>query len=130
MDLMAALLYLSTDIWRHAELSGDLVAGYAQLLEYVDGQRESGEVPNDQIVDLRYQDLMDDPVAAMTRLYEDLSLEFTPAHSDRISAYLAAKPKDRHAPHRYSFEDLGLERDEMRALFAPHLERFGVPQEV
>src|SRR5439155_12835292 len=127
---MASLLYLSTDVWRHSELSADLVAGYGQLWAYVDGQRESGAVPNDQIVDLRYQDLMVDPVATMERLYADLDREFTPRHGERIATYLAAKPKDRHAPHRYSFEDLGIDRAEVRALFAQHLKRYGVCEEM
>lgn len=130
MDLMASLLYLSTDVWRHAELSGDLVAGYAQLWAYVDEQRDSGAVPSDQIVDLRYQDLIEDPVETMRNLYAGFDCEFTPTHGERITEYLAAKPKDRHTPHRYSFEDLGLDRDAVRSLFAPHLERYGVREEV
>lgn len=129
MDLMATLLYLASDRWRHGELSGDLVAGYAQLWQHVDEQRRSGAVPQDQIVDLRYQDLMDDAGGTMEGLYARLDLEFTPAHADRIRSYLAAKPKDRHAPHRYAFDDLGMDVEEFRALFTRHMEEYGVPLE-
>ena len=44
----------------------------------------------------------------------------------RIRAYLAAKPRDRHGRHDYDFADTGLDPDETRARFTPHSEEFDV----
>jgi hypothetical protein len=52
-----------------------------------------------------------------------------PEAESRMRAYLAAKPKDKHGAHRYSFESTGRDRDSERRRFAAYQARFGVPSE-
>jgi hypothetical protein len=59
----------------------------------------------------------------------DIYLEFTAGHADRVKTYLAAKPKDRHGAHRYSFDDLGLDMDTVRAAFRNYQQTYGVEDE-
>ncbi len=56
-------------------------------------------------------------------------MPLTDEATDRIRAYLAAKPRGRHGAHSYRFEDLGLDHAEMRAKFANYMSHFNVPEE-
>jgi hypothetical protein len=106
-----------------------LATAYPMALDALVQQRADGTLPDDRIVDVRYGDLMSDPVSAMADLYSDLDLEFTAGHADRVKTYLAAKPKDRHGAHRYSFDDLGLDMDTVRAAFRNYQQTYGVEDE-
>ena len=88
-----------------------------------DGGRES------RFADVRYADLMRDPVATIARVYERFALPFTSEAESRMRAYLAAKPKGRHGAHRYAFEHTGFDREAERARFAAYQQRYGVASE-
>ncbi len=47
----------------------------------------------------------------------------------RVAAYLAARPQDKHGSHHYSAEEFGLDRAQIRSDFAPYTEAFNVPAE-
>jgi hypothetical protein len=92
-------------------------------------QRESGAIPNACIVDSHFVDLMADPVGSLRRLYEELELAW-PLHHDRaVRDYLAAKPKGKHGEHRYTFADVGLDEDSVRATFAKYVDHYGITEE-
>ncbi len=75
---------------------------YQLFLEQVIAQRADGTVPDDQIVDTHFVELMSDPVAMLHRVYEQLGYEWPKGHDRAITAYLAAKPKAKHGAHTYS----------------------------
>lgn len=100
----------------------------AERLEAVMKLRDAGRIPADRIVDSRYQDLMDDPVGAMERLYRALDLTWSDESGDRVQRYLDYKPKHKHGTHRYK----ALPPDELariRPFFRSYQERYGVPDE-
>lgn len=72
-----------------------------------------------------YPDLVGEPVRALRELYAGLDTPFDAAAENRVTAYLAARPKDKHGAHHYTFEDLGLDRTEQQARFARYREHFG-----
>ncbi len=101
----------------------------AKRLEQVMAWRDDGTVPASQIIDSRYQDLMDDPVAAASRIYARLGLSFDDAAARRIRDYLAFKPKHKHGAHKYrqmSAEQVARNRP----YFRRYQERHNVPDEV
>ena len=79
---------------------------------------------------LLYGDLVRDPIGALRGLYLRFELPFTREAEARMRAYLAAKPKDKHGAHRYSFEATGADRAGERQRFAEYQRRFGVPSEL
>ena len=91
-------------------------------------QRDAGLVPAECIVDAVYQDLMDDPLAAATRLYAGLGLELSEATARAMQAYLAAKPRGMHGVHQYQTGD-SQTRVRERALFRNYQLRHRVPDE-
>ncbi len=84
----------------------------------------------DQIFDLRYQDLMQDPFAAVSAIYSQWNLPFSDEAKQRIQAYIDDNPQGKHGKHQYVFDVLGLDLAEERAKFAAYQERFDVPSEV
>lgn len=101
----------------------------ARRLERVIDQRDSGMIPENQIVDSRFADLMDDPVAAVRKIYTAFEIPFTDDNAERIRHYLANKPRDKHGANVY--KKLSPEMVErLRPVFRRYQERYGVPDEV
>jgi len=127
---------MTTLVWRHTDtvdvesIVKRLTRGTAMVLDLIDQLREDGSLPDKQIVDVRYVDLVRDPWPTLHRVYEQLGLDLSERAERTMREYLEAKPKDRHGAHRYSFADTGLDVEETRALFAGYQARHDIPSEV
>ena len=99
------------------------------FLDNTIAQRESGEIPNDRIVDSHFVELMADPVASLRATYEQLQREWPAGHDRVITDYLANKPKGKHGAHSYSLADVGLDEESMRATFKHYVENYGITEE-
>ena len=130
-DTMATLHWMHSDRVAHDTLVEFLCIGVEIQMNGVTEVRDSGVLPNDQIADVVYRDLVADPVGTVERLYDSLHLELSAEARSRIEAYVAARHEQREgAEHRYRFEDTGLDLAEHRSMVAGYQERFGVPSEV
>ncbi|MEM9729626.1 MAG: sulfotransferase [Myxococcota bacterium] len=98
-------------------------------LERVITQRENADIPGDQIYDLLYADLVNDPAAAVRRAYAHHGLDFGAGQGGRIVAYLKAKPKGKHGSHRYTLEEFGLDSEQLGEMFRDYQTHYGVPEE-
>ncbi len=104
--------------------------GQQMLLErYMQLQDELQDKSN-QIFDLRYQDLVTNPLATLETVYNHWQLPFSDEAQQGIKAYLAANPQAKHGKHKYSFDETGLNLEEERAKFLPYQQRYDVPSEV
>ena len=79
---------------------------------------------------VRYQDLVDDPYATISALYDRAGLECSDDYAARLRAYLTdpAHGAGRHGEFRYSLDDFGLTHDELAVAFAEYRERFDVAE--
>ena len=102
--------------------------GLVDLMIVLAKRREAGEVP-DRIVDSHFADLMADPVAAVEKLYGQMSRPFLAEHADAIRRYVAEKPKGKFGTHRYSLEDWGFDAAALRARTRPYTDYYGVALE-
>ncbi len=84
----------------------------------------------DQIFDMRYQDLIEDPLGAIAAVYSYWGLRFGDTARERMQSYVERNPKGKHGTHEYRFEETGLDLIGERAKFAAYQERFNVPSEV
>lgn len=128
-SLMATLRRMRRDHVDANAIAKLLVRGVAMGLEKMMAERASGAIPDDRFVDLRYADLMRDPLAAVRAVYERLDMTLPDEIADRMRAYLAAKPRAKHGEHRYRLEDFGLDRERLRRGYAAYCARFDVPAE-
>jgi hypothetical protein len=129
-DLMATLHWMHSDHVDHAVLVEFMAMGLELQMDSVAAERDAGAVPNDQITDVVYKDLVANPVAVVERLYASWDLPVSAAFRSALDAYLAARHTNRTTGHDYSFADTGLDLAAHRALVAPYQARFGVPSEV
>ncbi len=128
-DMFATLRWQRSDRVDYAAIVGPMAARFPRGWNLVIEQRESGTVPDDRIIDVRYADLMQDHLATIARTYDQLGMELTDDVATRMRDYLDSRSKGRHGSRSYEFDDLGLDRDAMRQRFAPYMERFHVPEE-
>jgi hypothetical protein len=76
--------------------------------------------------DVRYQDLVADPIGVVKRLYADLGMVLEDDAQSQMRDFLARHPKGRRGFHHYSLAQFGLTRDEVRAQFDEYCRRYRV----
>jgi hypothetical protein len=129
VSLLAVLRFMRSDRDDRLVLGPLMEATYKMFLEQVIAQREDGTVPDDQIVDTHYLELMSDPVAMLRRVYDRLGYEWPTRHDRAITAYLESKPRAKHGAHTYAYADLGLDAGHVRESFAPYIAHYGITEE-
>ena len=129
-DLMATLHWMHSDHVDHGVLVEFMAMGLEMQMDHVTAERDAGAIPNEQITDVVYKDLVADPVDVIERLYASWDLPVSAEFRSALNAYLAARHTGRASGHDYSFADTGLDLATHRALLKQYQERFGVPSEV
>jgi sulfotransferase family protein len=86
--------------------------------------RDNGCAPPERFLDLRYRDLVKDPMAAVRTIYDRFSMSLTSSTEARMQQYLAETPKDKHGAHEYSLAQFGLDPEAERARYRAYRERF------
>jgi hypothetical protein len=129
LSLMGTLKWMRCERVDMSEAARRLPAGYAAMFRAEIELRARGELPDERFVDLRYHDLMADPIGAISKLYERLGWTQSADLRGRMADYLARKPRHARGLHRYSLADFGLDRDALRERFAFYQSRFDVPDE-
>ena len=103
--------------------------GYGVMLDDTIDARASGELPDAQFVDVRYADLMDEPVGTIRGVYARLGIDFPSSLAVAVADHLAAQPKGARGAHTYSLADTGLDAARERARFRRYQAEYGVPDE-
>jgi hypothetical protein len=129
VSVMATLQWMHSDTVDAGAIVKSAVHGTAIAMDLVMRWRDDGTIPNDQVIDVRFADLVADPIATVRAVLERSGSQLDAGSEQRIRPYLAAKPRDRHGRHDYDFADTGLDADETRARFAEYQARYDVPPE-
>jgi hypothetical protein len=130
ISLMGTIKSMRSDHVNVDALAPWVSLGYGMMLDATIDARASGDLPDDQFVDVRYADLMTDAAGTVDRIYEQLAIERPHAFGDTVTGYLAARPKDARGAHRYSLADTGLDPVAERARFRRYQAEYGVPDEI
>ncbi|MDH4168958.1 MAG: sulfotransferase [Acidimicrobiia bacterium] len=129
LSLMATLKWMRSDVVDLEDAVAVLPVGFAWMLDAIITMRADGVIPDDQIVDLRYRDLLADPAGAVAAAYRHFGLRFSPEVGRTIEDYVARKPRGKHGTHRYSLDDLGLDHATERERFAFYTDRFDLVED-
>ncbi len=103
--------------------------GYALMLDDTMDARDSGALPDDRFVDVRYADLLADPTGTVAGIYQALGATPPAALPDAITAHLTERPQAARGVHRYSLADTGLDAEAERRRFRRYQDRYHVPDE-
>ena len=88
--------------------------------QMVDEGRDNG------MIDVRYDDLMEDPIGVCAHIADTVGLEHTSDVEGKLSAYLERNPKHKYGIHSYSPAQYGLDSIEIRKNLATYCEMFNV----
>ncbi|PRC42412.1 sulfotransferase, partial [Mycobacterium sp. ITM-2017-0098] len=97
-------------------------------LEHAMSFRDSGALPEQQVVDVQFADFVRDPFTTIRSLYGRLGRELEPVAEQRMRDFLAAHPGD-HGGNRYHWADTGLDAAEVRERVGEYQRRYEVPDE-
>lgn len=86
--------------------------------------RDDGCAPPERFLDVRYRDLVKNPMATVRHIYARFDMALTPRAEARMQQYLAETPKDKHGAHEYSLAQFGLDPDQERERYRAYRERF------
>lgn len=75
----------------------------------------------DDIYNLYYDDLMQDPIAALKKVYRWLGDEWTEAAESGMQQWLQENPQNRFGRHTYSLEEWGYSKKDLVPYFADYL---------
>jgi len=82
------------------------------------------EHPDLPIHDIRYKELIADPVATIGDIYRRFGWDFTPQSADAVLGWLRDNPAGKHGKHRYDLDDFGLTVDDIRDVYADYIEAY------
>lgn len=80
--------------------------------------------PDLPIHDMRYKDLIVDPVTAIRAAYQQFGWNFTPESAAGILGWLRENPADKHGKRHYSLAELGLDEKTVRDVYAEYIETY------
>jgi hypothetical protein len=111
------------------EVAEDWTARIKRVLEHAIAVRATGDHPRAQFYDMHFQDFVADQFAVAEKIYDHFGLPLPGAAADRMRAFIADNPKDKHGIHRYSPAEFGVDPERIRESFRPYMERFGLEPE-
>ena len=92
--------------------------GQVKMMDY---RKAHPELP---IYDVRYKDLIANPVETVRGIYDFADLDFTARSETEIRHWLADNPADKHGRHRYALDDYGVTEAQICAIYADYIETY------
>lgn len=81
--------------------------------------------PQVQVLDLRFKDIVADPLAAVRQVYVHADMDFSDQTHAAVSNWWAANPSDKHGQHKYELADYGLTREQVEDVYSDYIETYG-----
>lgn len=134
VSVMGALYWLRTDNpWGNTEggidsLSLAMSDERAQVWEDAIELIQSGDLPEGRFANFHYAQFMQDPMAAVRRIYKDLALDLLPEVESRMRAFLDEKTQGKFGKHAYETTPAEVLEDE-RAAYRGYEQFFNVARE-
>lgn len=83
-----------------------------------------GQVAGQNFIDVRYADLLGDPIGEGTRVLEASGIAVTDAVRAGMAEWIEANKREDRAPHKYALEDFDLVRSDVEQRFAAYRAAF------
>lgn len=128
---LASLIYtirgIVTDAVDAAAIGREQLAWWADALDRATEVRTKHEDKANQLIDIRFDEVIADPVAALHRVYDRFDLGWSDEIESRMRAFLSDNPRGKHGTHRYTPGDFGLRAGEIRERFEDYCMAYDVP---
>lgn len=125
-SLTAVLRGAFSDAVDNDAVGREMSERFAEGMRMALDARDSGLVPEDRFFDADYRELVRDPFGVIRRIYDHFEIEWCPEAEERMRAFLANNPKDKHGKHSYTLEQFGLSPERETERYRTYSERFGL----
>ena len=128
---LASLYYvirgLASDSVDPCALGQQTTEWWADSLDAATAAREKHRDKAAQFMDVQFEEVVADPVAALGRAYERFEIPWSADIESRMRAFLADNPRGKHGAHQYEMEDFGLTLAQIRERFEGYCNRYEIP---
>jgi len=129
-SLVATMRWTHSDHVDFADIGRYHTDLYRGSLDRLVDLTEGGTFDGVRVHHTQYSSFMADPIATVADAAQGIGTPIDATTTVRMRAYLDEHPQGRHGEHRYSFDDLGIERADARERFARYQRYFAVESEV
>ena len=131
MPSLASLYYVirglaSDSVDPHA-LGQQVMEWWATAADLSIAARDKHTDKADQFIDIQFEEIVADPVAALGRAYERFDIPWSGDIEERMRAFLADNPRGKHGAHRYEIEDFGMTLGQIRKRFEGYCRAYDIP---
>ncbi len=128
---VCSLVSTLTSTFSDADHTAYIAEHWTQMLEdcvtRTDAFRKAH--PEHPIIDVRYADLVADPLATVASLYAAAGDELSSPAREAMAALVAERPKGALGTHGYDLASHGLDEGALRERFAGYVARHAIPPE-
>jgi LPS sulfotransferase NodH len=121
-SLVAILRSVFSDHVDPFEVGRDALQYWAETMAAFLQQRD--ELRPERFCDVTYNDIREDPIAVVRRVYDHFGWNFTEDVDRRMREVLRNQPREENGFHRYDPAQFGLTEDEVASCFADYCRRF------
>ena len=123
-SLSAVFISMYTDTLKPERIGPKAMEFAGEIIDRM--QQARSEVDGSRICDVRYPDLVGDPIGTVRRIYDEHGYQFTPEYEAALKQWLDQDRKAGRAKHVYSHDRFGLDREEIATAFADYHRKYGV----
>ena len=128
---LASLMYvirgLASDSVDPRALGQQQLHWWADSLDEAMAARDVHRDKADQFMDIQFEEVVADPVAALGRAYERFDIPWSNDIDGCMRAFLADNPRGKHGTHHYEIEDFGMTLDQIRERFEGYCTAYEIP---
>ena len=124
-SLTHALRSMATDHLDPVQIGQQVLEHWGRALDLAVRDRERHSDKPDQFIDVRFNDVVKDPVDVVLGAYRHFGFESGPDLEAAMRQHITDNPRHKHGQHRYQLSDFGLTPQTVRARFANYYDAFG-----
>ncbi len=125
-SLTATLRGAASDAIDLEAIGRQQVTWWAKLIDESLTQRKRLAHKSDQFFDVRMQELVDDPLDVVRRMYAHFRYPLDERVESRMRAFMSRNPRDKHGSHKYAPSDFGIVPERDRERFREYVDHFGL----
>jgi len=112
-----------------AEIGREVMQSWTEGLERGMHVRRTGPAGAERFFDVRYQQLLADPIGTVREIYRHFELPLTVEAEHRMRSHLRGNPQHKHGRHAYDLKAFGLDGASLDQHFGSYREFFGIEPE-
>lgn len=125
-SLYYALHSLTTNSLTPFEEGQTQVQTWSTLLEKGIESRKKHSDKSDQFVDVYFEEVLDDPVACVKKIYQHFGKAWSDELEAKLVQFMANNERNKYGKHHYTIDMYGLKQEALDEIFKPYCDYFKI----